>query len=229
MARALAELTALDLEVTNKFIRVPLERQLSAELATHWLPLRSIDQYVRGASRREAMLTAMKLTSSKRARIIVRSTELVLAPWDAPVLDDRDLDRLEATLRLLANALKLARRKAGTLLRSDVSNALHAGLDPAMASASSVGDISMHRVRACVDEHRESSGLTWVPKLVRALGGLAARDRVHAQLFRGARAGELELRPESGMGRLSEEDAALCPSGPQGSRLSWVRRIEDES
>ena len=34
--------------------------------------------------------------------------------------------------------------------------------------------------------------------------------------------GLFALEPESGMSRLSREDAALCPAGPMGTRLSWV-------
>lgn len=39
----------------------------------------------------------------------------------------------------------------------------------------------------------------------------------------GVARGLFELEPESGMGRLSPEDAELCFPGPMGTRLSWVR------
>jgi len=259
-ADALEQLTASGLEVAGKFVRMPIEKQLADQLAkTGTLPLRSLDSYVQGASKRDATLGAGELVAAKRARFIVRSTELLLASLDTPALDDRDLARLESATARLAAAVKLARRKGGTLLRSDVEEALR-GFTPAPAPApkpatapateSGAAHASkaasaapaatsatppaprptvLRDIRASIEEHRESSGLTWVPKLVRALGGIAARDAVHAELLRGARAGDLELRPESGMGRLSEEDAALCLAGPQGSRLSWVRRIEVKS
>jgi len=229
---ALEQLTAKGLEVAGKFIRVPLAKQLSSQLASAGLlPLRSIDSYVQGANKREATAAASELVAARRARFIVRSTELLLGAVETPALADRDLDRLESATAKLAAAIKLARRKGATLLRSDVEEAVRAFAPaPAPAPAPAAAKPTVLRdIRASIDQHRESSGLTWVPKLVRALGGLPARDAVHAELLRGARAGELELRPESGMGRLSEEDAALCLAGPQGSRLSWVRRIEEKS
>ena len=238
-ARALEKLAASGLEIAGKIVRVPLQKQLTSQLATSSvLPLRSIDSYVQGANKRDAMAAATELVAAGRARFVVRSTELLLASVDTPTLAERDLHRLESAVAKLAAAVKLARRKGGTLLRADVEEALRGFVSAAPPRP--IGSTRDDRVTgtklallrdigASIDEHRESSGLTWVPKLVRALGGLPAREAVHAELLRGARAGQLELRPESGMGRLSEEDAALCLAGPQGSRLSWVRRIEEKS
>ncbi len=231
VAFALEQLAASGLEVTSKFVRVPLAQQLAAQLSSAGLlPLRSIESYVHGANKREATAAASELVTANGARFVVRSTELLLASSETAALDDRDLDRLETATATLAAAVKLARRKGGTLLRADVEQALRAFVPvptaPTAPTAPSATKASpLQSIRASIDAHRETSGLTWVPKLVRALGGLPARDAVHAELLRGARAGELELRPESGMGRLSEEDAALCLAGPQGSRLSWVRPI----
>lgn len=240
--RALEALTASGLEVAGRFVRVPIETQLANALArAELLPLRSVGSYVRGATKRDATLAATALVASKRARLVVRTTELLLASNDAPTLAARDLDRIEAAMRKLSSTIKLARRKGGSLLRGDVEEALRSFMAPTkpetakMVAVPETAKVAMvpeapkpyaRDLRASIDEHRESSGLTWVPRLVRALGGVHARDAVHAELLRAARAGELELRPESGMGRLSEEDAALCLAGPQGSRLSWVRPIE---
>lgn len=38
--------------------------------------------------------------------------------------------------------------------------------------------------------------------------------------------GFIELRPESGIGLLSEDDAALCPRGARGVVLSFARLID---
>jgi hypothetical protein len=65
-----------------------------------------------------------------------------------------------------------------------------------------------------------------VPAIVRlmlACGFTLAE--AHAMLDQAARFGAIELRPESGMGLLSEADAALCPSGPRGSILSYARAL----
>ena len=55
-----------------------------------------------------------------------------------------------------------------------------------------------------------------------------ATERAHVALREAERSGLLELRPESGMGRLSKADAALCVPGPQGSLLSVLRVIGAE-
>jgi hypothetical protein len=59
-----------------------------------------------------------------------------------------------------------------------------------------------------------------IPDLLRALGTPA--DAGKRALIDGAARGLFALEPESGMGRLSGEDAELCPAGPMGTRLSWV-------
>jgi hypothetical protein len=48
---------------------------------------------------------------------------------------------------------------------------------------------------------------------------------VHAALLEGYARGWFELQPESSMGRLGPADLALCPAGPEGTRLSWVRPL----
>jgi hypothetical protein len=63
----------------------------------------------------------------------------------------------------------------------------------------------------------------YLPELVRSLADRAAPERVLAALDEVALDGLVELRPESGLGTLSSEDAALCLPGPQGSVLSYAR------
>jgi hypothetical protein len=66
-----------------------------------------------------------------------------------------------------------------------------------------------------------SLGLAFVPRVVRVLG--PDISGAHALLLQAANRGEIELRPESGLGRLTPEELSLCLPGPQGSRLSWIR------
>jgi hypothetical protein len=42
-----------------------------------------------------------------------------------------------------------------------------------------------------------------------------------------AQRGLIELRPESGLGRLASDEQALCVAGPEGSRLSWARPVRE--
>lgn len=67
--------------------------------------------------------------------------------------------------------------------------------------------------------------LAWVPALVRPL--LAEGhdlDAIHEALL-AADPKLLELRPESGVGLLTPDDAKLCPRGARGVVLSWVRIV----
>jgi hypothetical protein len=66
-------------------------------------------------------------------------------------------------------------------------------------------------------------GLCFVPDLVVSLLQQASLPEVHAALLDAVRARIIELRPESGMNRLSAAELALCPQGLRECRLSWAR------
>ena len=61
-----------------------------------------------------------------------------------------------------------------------------------------------------------------VRAFLRAGLGLSVDD-IKARIVEADKAGLLELRPESGMGLLAKQDAALCIPGPRGSILSYAR------
>lgn len=226
------------LEIGARFVRTPLEAQLEALLRDPraagkdgLIDLRGLEKRLEGASSREARDTANALVERGRAKLVVREKQAFLARADARTLDPRTLERLGQAAEALVKATRFATKRRASLLAGDVERLL----SPFVTSTSrangtrSAPASSLQDVEALVDKHRELSGLTSVPKLVRLLGGASARGTLHAALLEGARAGRFELRPESGMGRLSAEDAALCIPGPQGSRLSWVRRIQEPS
>ena len=77
---------------------------------------------------------------------------------------------------------------------------------------------------------QESSGLVYVPAMVRfmLLGGAYHATSAIAAIRSAAACGSLELRPESGLGRLSDADRSLCLTTTDyltGGRipLSWAR------
>src|SRR5690606_8632628 len=72
----------------------------------------------------------------------------------------------------------------------------------------------------------EDSALARVPEVSRCLRERATAQAVIEALLAASRQGELELRPDGGIGRLTDDDAALCPHGAAGARLSWVRLQE---
>jgi len=219
-----AALTARGLEVGASVVRVPLREQIAQRLGdARVVPLRGIEAAVAGGTRRDVLAASRELVARGGARVGVRSSEVVLLDLRTDALDERDLARLEELAATLTKTLRTARRAGGTLVRADAEEALRAALPP-RRSPPAPGDLD---VEGAIDRLRDATGLTFVPAVVRALGGAAAVSAVHDAVLRAARSGRLELRPESGMGRLGAEDASFCIPGPRGSILSWVRRLEE--
>ena len=84
----------------------------------------------------------------------------------------------------------------------------------------------LHELVAELTQADRRSGLVFVPDVVTAAVevGLASADEVPTMLVSLARGGRLELRPESGLGRLSAAERGLCPVAPDGrTPLSWAR------
>jgi hypothetical protein len=96
-------------------------------------------------------------------------------------------------------------------------DAVPAAESPRRAGSSPLVDVLAREIRR---RSRETSLPIRVPDLLRATGTPVAEGK--RALIDGAALGLFELEPESGMGRLSGEDAELCPPGPMGTRLSWV-------
>lgn len=85
--------------------------------------------------------------------------------------------------------------------------------------------------------HEGTHGLSFVPEAVEKMlaawrqdGGGKGRyapdwekKAAFFVLYKLDKEGVIELRPESGLGRLSQAELDLCPPGPHGTRLSWVR------
>ena len=161
----------------------------------------------------------------------MRSTELFLASPTVEVLAEGSLHGLAAALATLTRTLKLAAKKGGALLPADIAEVLRP-FTRSTAESSAPRKPTDARpqlvdLSRALSTLRGASGLVFIPALVRELGGAPARARVHQALLAAAAAGRVELRPESGMGRLSAEEKSDCLPGPEGSLLSWVRDLED--
>ncbi len=224
----LEALTAIEgIEVGKRALRVPVRAQIAARLdAGAALAMKTIGSAAAAATKKEIADVIDAMIEAGEAKLVVRGSEIALVGTKASTdtIDDDTLDRLERAITELGKSIKLARKRNATLLRRDVHGALGAFTTSATKTPSP--SPSLDDVLLSVERHREStSGLTFVPTLVRALEGTLDREEVHAALVRAANAGVVELRPESGMGRLTPEDLQLCLPGPQGSRLSWVRRV----
>ena len=209
-------------EVTKKLVRVPLVSQILERVERGAsASAKDLAALVVGGSKKEVAEALDALVASKRAALVVRTKETVVVGRTADVLEGRELDTLERSLAALQASLKLARKQRASFLRTDVTRALSEAVLPSVPRVTSdTNDIAL-----VVERHRDASGLTFVPTVVRAVGGEKSIPWVHSELLRGFREGRFELRPESGLGRLSEEELRYCIPGPQGSKLSWVRTI----
>lgn len=101
--------------------------------------------------------------------------------------------------------------------------------EPSAKSADSTRDASLQvALRGAILALRdEDSHLASIPMVSRRLRARATPKQVKDVLLSEFRGGKLELRPEGGMGRLNEEDRALCPMGAGGVPLSWVVLLEE--
>jgi hypothetical protein len=83
----------------------------------------------------------------------------------------------------------------------------------------------MMMMRALIEDTLDpSTGMAFVPAVVARLRKLGCKD-AHKALLAAYTEGLVELRPESGMGRLSDAELADCIPGWQGCSLSWIRLI----
>lgn len=87
--------------------------------------------------------------------------------------------------------------------------------------------VVLQAIRAVADG---STGLANVAVVVRGCADRLTRSQVHEVLHElgdySSLQRAIELRPESGVGLLSEQDKALCPRGINGVVLSYVRLVE---
>jgi hypothetical protein len=83
-------------------------------------------------------------------------------------------------------------------------------------------------LRVALEHAPAHAGLVRVPDVVRALETEYAHATVLDALDAMARDGTLELRPESAIAGLSDEDRARCPVGIDGTPLSYARLLAGE-
>lgn len=227
-AAAIERLCAEGFERTKTGVRVPLRGQLLALLAAReTLPVGQLAKLVRGATQKEAKDAALALASEGAAHLALRGKAEILASRSAPVVGREQLGALvKACKDLAALGAKALRRPHVTLLREDVRARLleHVALPPPARPAPERPLVDL--VLSELPRHwRSAVGLSFVPAAVRALA-VHGVPEVQQALLIAARAGRIELQGESGLNRLTPEELALCPPGPQGSRLSWARLLE---
>jgi hypothetical protein len=140
---------------------------------------------------------------------MLSAAQRVLEEDSAP----RPVEEVAADEAVTAPAPAVAARD--TMARDTVAlpTAAPANVDPLVALLSALDAVRDAR-----------SGMSFVPALVRRLSAAMPVPEAIELLMGAARRELIELRPEGGFGRLSDEELALCPPGPAGTRLSWARR-----
>jgi hypothetical protein len=230
-------------EVTKTLVRRPLQAQLRDALQHGALvPVKSLASHVRGATATELKRLAEAAVREGTARLVLRGAAEVLAGTEVRVLSGAEVEALRIRVVALGKALEKVTRKQGlSLLATDATAALSEALTavderssakagsraplPA-ASPQKPRDDAMSTLLEAVDSTRDvRTGLSFVPAVVGRLApGLSASAAVKL-LLTAAERELLELRPEGGIGRLSEAELSVCPPGPHDTRLSWARRL----
>lgn len=230
-------------ELTKAAIRRPLRAQLLEALEHGALvPVKSLAAHVRGATGPELKRLADDAVREGSARRVLRGAAEVLAGADARVLSGAEVEAVRRRVLGLGKSLEKVTKNPGlSLLASDAK----AALSEAVTAIAERGDArsAANAARASKAEQKPAeealrtllaavdstcdvrTGLSFVPSVV---GRLAPQLEARAALELLLAAAErelLELRPEGGIGRLSEAELSVCPLGPHGTRLSWARRI----
>jgi hypothetical protein len=241
---ALSETLSRDgFEVTQSVIRRPLRAQLLDALAHGALvPVKSLSAHVRGAAAAELKRLTEDAIREGLARRVLRGTAEVLVGEDVRVLSGAGLESMRLRIVGLGKALEKATKKPGlTLLASDAQDALEQAITAVAehgaaksatkaphtsATPQKPSDEPMRALLAAVDSTRDvRTGLSFVPAVVGRLAPTVDAGAAVKLLLTAAERELLELRPEGGIGRLSEAELSVCPAGPHGTRLSWARRL----
>jgi hypothetical protein len=222
------------LERTARTVRVPLREQVAAIIELDQpIATTALRKQLKGVtSAAELKLVLADLVRSRRAALVVRGGVEHVARVSDALLSREQLAELAAMAKALAQLVAKARPRAGgparTLLAADVLTLI----DPLRLQLSHAADETGDPVALLLDAARgqtnPTTGLAFVPEVARALDGRLAGDALHAALVSAARAGLVELRPESGIELLSPAEAAACPRGPDGSPLSWLRVVAQD-
>lgn len=234
-SEVVARLGQLGFEVTRTVVRRPLAEQLRDLLASGvQVPLTALKSTIAGATSAEAKAAALTLVRQQAATIVWRGRAQVFASPDVDALQREELQAIKKALDRASKAIAagLGRRAVPlSVLRQDVSRDLQEALEVCAAAPAprpldrAAGAPPLGRLLAALESSRDPRlGLAFVPRVLQALGLDSDPEGAHRLLLDAEARGLIELRPEGGLGRLSEQELSLCPPGPQGTRLSWARR-----
>lgn len=208
-------------------VRRPLEEQLLQLVDQGFVPQKGIEKRLSGATAKEAKEATQRLIARGEAVVVMREAGLGVIRKSSDGRVAHDLDEI---LRCLTNAQRLVRRarsKRGGcgVLREDLVRPLSRWMNGAHEEDERATRSDADRLEETLAQEirrrlRADSHPIHVPALLRSVGASAEAGK--RALLAAAARGVIALEPESGMGRLSPEDAEWCPIGPMGTRLSWI-------
>lgn len=226
-------LARVGLERTGTRIRVPVDDQLVARLAEGPVPIAGLQKRLAGASLPELKRSVLRLSAAGAAVILVREGKEWLSLPSDKALPPETIEALKVCAKRLATMLGWVKPKKisppRTLDRDDVAALLLLlPLAPAEQPPDAIAPTRrvLEAIRNTTDAH---TGLARVPEAVRSVLGVMSASDACSSLLRLHSDGLIELRPESGIGLLSEQDASLCPRGPRGIVLSFARLLGQDS
>jgi hypothetical protein len=225
----IAALAAQGFEQTKSSLRVPLLAQLQSALEHGaMISLSALPAHVRGATKAELKSAVESAVRDGAVHRVLRGRAESVVAVGAPVLPPETMDVLSTQLGELAKVLEKAHKTRDlSLLTADVREALEKALSALpVAAKKKPAATALDRVLQTVDSVRDSkTGLSFIPQVLTELAKTMDAKVATDALLEAAASDLLELRPEGGLARLSQVELALCPPGPQGTRLSWARRL----
>lgn len=229
-------------ELSGKRVRLPLRAQLLDLIATGaHTPLTQLAKRLSGTTTAEAKKLASQLSERGDAQLVLRDKVLTFIPPTEATLKSGELKKLAADMNEKLKWLKKAlngKPPAGILV-SDLQENLAAWhqlastgpllrrqvAKPAPLATTETNSWALVQAAVHALAHEET-GLARVPEVSRRLHAESPLIDLKSELLEAYKKGLVELRPEGGIGRLSVEEATLCPAGAGGIPLSWIRLIE---
>jgi hypothetical protein len=221
------------LELTGTAIRVALRDQIRELIKcadASGIPSTTIARQVKGAASAEVAVAVRELIRDGELALVADARASRLALPGPALLSDDELATLSELTQALTKVLKTTRASKNkprpTLLRSVLDEPVQVLQGLAAKQDASRTRTALHAALAAAPL---SAGLVRVPDLIRALESEHSRASLLAALDTFTREGLIELRPDSAIGRLPDDDRARCPVGIDGTPLVFARPLARET
>ncbi len=219
-------------ETTTKAIRLPIRQQLGRRLQERsQLPLKGLEKLVIGCTAKEVLTVVEEFVNNGIAHRILRTKAEWIVTADTDVLSTEEVKGLGRLIADWAARTKktLATRKTPlTFWRNDI-RALIEELMLMKNGRRPSADVERHDsqrlLRVILENLQPTVGLAFVPTVIEK--SQLAVERAQGLLLELARSGAIELRPDAGAVRFSEEELRIAPAGPDGSHFFWVRLLKE--